>query len=1337
MVELSPNSAFSIFDEFLVYLRQQGFIIGVDHYLRLQELLNKINGQCKPNELSTLLCPIFATSKSQQEKFYRAFDAYFALLGPAPVALADGEDNQPPPVPEGERASKLSRKAILAAIVIFALATAFALALILIKPLSVDNSNRIQQANINANANSQNNDNRNAAGIGDPNNRNLNSNQRAGANKNASPIANRNSSVEQSANKGRELPPPSEPAYLSAIRASAILAPLAMFLIYEWYLYKRRKLTLQKQYGHKPPFVFTLRIESPASRIFNSEQFYTASRRMRRRQLDKYYRLDVDATIAATTKSLGFPSFRYKADSKFPEYLVLIDRASFRDHQAQLFDNLARALKQEGLYVASYFYEGDPRICCNEKGEYFQLADLQNRHADYRLLIFGNCERMVNPLTGELELWTSIFFNWLDRAALTPEPAARWGLRESVLAEQFALAPASLSGLLAMVDYFESGTAGRLRPLLRSERAAPPRDLDQEAAIEGLRGYLGERIFQWLCACAVYPELQWGLTLYLGSLSCMGKDLIKEENLLRLASLSWFRNGAIPDAARLSLIRELDKEKEKAIREAIIELLEHVPAAKKAAGAVAADAYELNLAVERWFFHLDETGRRKLRRVVVKLPPREVFRDYTLVRFLESAPNTRLAMMLPRRLRAIFYSNAMPEFGLRTSARFAMTLILMAAIWGAMSWLIKPPISEAKIVQFFATAKTITSGETVVLWYGVTNASGARLEPEPGDLEILEENIVDVAPERTTAYKLTAVDSRGRTTSQELTVEVVPDTALRIASFNADVVTATQGQPVNLCYDVRNASGVRLDYSGQQVPIDFNALAPSYNGCFIDAPNKTTTYTLTAYGADNQSVTQEVTVEVASPNDARIVSFTATPSTINEGDSTKLCYEATNASSAAISSNFGDIIPTRNNCATVAPTRTTIYTLKAMGQTGEQTQSLTVTVAPRGKIIIKEFSANPALIDSGNQIQLCYEVANADRVKLISPGTRMSVFGERENPRDRVCVTVAPSTSRTYTLLASKANGESATQTITVGVREPDAVKISNLAVKPAEGVSQNEATLLCFRVAPVSSVKEVKVAPPPGPRDEHFGFDRAFGETYCYQIAPKGTTAYTIYVTDNAGRTITDQITAQVQQPVKRPRITFFTASPQRVLAGGNIQLCYGVENAEAAILQVMQNKTTIGTISTLISDKNCITEKPTETTTYILIARANGVDDTQQITVSVDPAPTAPAQETWGALRGTVVDAEGKGAPNVKVVLTMQDKTRLSMLIEPYGAAHFTGYDRASGKPITVTTDDLGQFVASPVPIGIYNITISTKGHLSARITGVEVKAGDNNPPLKITLK
>jgi hypothetical protein len=60
---------------------------------------------------------------------------------------------------------------------------------------------------------------------------------------------------------------------------------------------------------------------------------------------------------------------QYKSASKPPEYLILIDQLSHRDHQAQLFYELAKAFADEGIFVVSFFFRSDPRVCYSEKSK--------------------------------------------------------------------------------------------------------------------------------------------------------------------------------------------------------------------------------------------------------------------------------------------------------------------------------------------------------------------------------------------------------------------------------------------------------------------------------------------------------------------------------------------------------------------------------------------------------------------------------------------------------------------------------------------------------------------------------------------------------------------------------------------------------------------------------------------------------------------------------------------------------------------------------------------------------------------------------------------------------
>ncbi|HVG35807.1 MAG TPA: hypothetical protein VM911_22335 [Pyrinomonadaceae bacterium] len=462
-----------------------------------------------------------------------------------------------------------------------------------------------------------------------------------------------------------------------------IAAPLIILLFYEWYRFRRRKVILQKQKGKKPPFTWPLRVEASAPKLFESDHFYGAARLMRRRQADEFYQLDIDGTIAATVESLGYPSFRYKVASKPPEYLFLIDRSSFRDHQALFFNELTKSLEREGVFVARYFYDGDPRICCQDGGEgCVHLVDLQNKFAGHRLLLIGNGEKLIDPVTGRVQPWARTFSAWQNRAVLTPEDVTRWGLSESSLAGQFVVRPATSQGLRASIESFEatlrSGPYRRIKGVVE-----PPQfeDLSITETVASLRTYLGEEIFQWVCACAIYPELQWDLTLYLGSLPCLGQGLIREDNLLKLVRLPWFRAGTMPDELRWHLIRELDREKERAIRIALIELLEKNPPPKE---TFAANSYELNLVVQRWLSFRDRQRRREMIQALNAGPRSQILQDYTVMRFLESAPESSLSMILPRKFRKVFFQNGIPAFGVKTGFRILLTLAVAATAWFVM-----------------------------------------------------------------------------------------------------------------------------------------------------------------------------------------------------------------------------------------------------------------------------------------------------------------------------------------------------------------------------------------------------------------------------------------------------------------------------------------------------------------------------------------------------------------------------------------------------------------------------------------------------------------------------
>lgn len=669
------------FSDFIAYLHRQGFIIGVDHHLRLQTLLNKLGPGCKPGDLKYLLCPIFATNKKQQQQFYRSFDAYFKTLDagaagkPSPRHIEKTKAGEAP----GETLKTRKWPFLLAGILLLGIA---ALVSHWLGPT--------QQApfprGIPGETETTWDNERVEIPGGDPGPKTDDREPPLDGGLELDPSFERTRKWAEEIEKLNNLEPGDrdEPGfyrrYGHIVRGVAVPAPFIFFLLLEIYRHNRRRLMLEHRRGRKPPLVWPIKVENPEPALVKNEQFYHAARLLRERLKSDVTHLDIDGTITDSIKQAGFPAFLYKAVTRPPEYLILIDFPAYRDHYAHLFDSIANALENEGLFVQRYFYAKDPRVCFKEPdGERFYLSDLKTRYGQHRLIVFGDGGAFLDPMSGELDKWTSLFRAWGERAVLTPERPGNWGIKEVRLAQTFIVLPASLNGLCALKTHLDTQVKPDLKSLKQSDSQPLPPPIDDEYDMADLKAYLGEDTFQWLCACAVYPELHWDLTLYLGSLQCMSAALIREENVLRMIRLPWFRTGSIPDETRWELIRQLDPARIRAVRTAIVDLLEKNPAPK---GSYAYDTYRLHLVLQRWMLsRKDRKRRREILKAMKRIPKEQVIQDYTLLQDRESMPGSRFHFILPKRLRKLFYRKGIPLFGLKAGIRAALTVLIAAAFF--------------------------------------------------------------------------------------------------------------------------------------------------------------------------------------------------------------------------------------------------------------------------------------------------------------------------------------------------------------------------------------------------------------------------------------------------------------------------------------------------------------------------------------------------------------------------------------------------------------------------------------------------------------------------------
>ena len=246
-------------------------------------------------------------------------------------------------------------------------------------------------------------------------------------------------------------------AYWDWTKTFIFLGILTAILALGKWLNRRKQLIFKDLKGNdKAPYAWTVKIDG-ADKIGLNDIFYTASNQLRRRSDNEISRFDVPRTVTATIKQAGRVNFQYRQLTQSNEYLLLIDMPSAANHQAQLFNFLNKALSDNEVLIDRFFYDGDIRLCWNETYKRgISLKDLQHHYSEHRLIIVGSGHSFLSPLNGKLAKWATIFDHWRIKALFSTRPASEWDMRESQLAQKFRILPASLKGIGELVETIEA-----------------------------------------------------------------------------------------------------------------------------------------------------------------------------------------------------------------------------------------------------------------------------------------------------------------------------------------------------------------------------------------------------------------------------------------------------------------------------------------------------------------------------------------------------------------------------------------------------------------------------------------------------------------------------------------------------------------------------------------------------------------------------------------------------------------------------------------------------------------------------------------------------------------
>lgn len=705
MTEPAPPNSGVPFAELFGALRARGFQLGVEELLRVHQLLGRLPGDIRPGQLRTLLSPIFCRNAREQASFYELFAEMYPLLvetepraeavveSPVPAAIAPAESAPGRPL-GGRRWRKTGPWAIAA--VGMASAWIVWMAVGSRSPLESPPTETVGEA----------------AGTGatdDPTEVGTQATAEAAADQPAGDESADPTTLDPAADPSLSGPaddasealtagpeeegrgpapleggpevasppptgPPLEPALL--LRWLVVVLPLGLLLLTEWRAWSKRQAVVAAHGGKRPPLEWQSFSSDTPSTLLERGSLRQAVRDLSAREPGDAVFLDVPRTIDATIAARGYPSLRFRANTRAPEYVVLIERRSRRDHHSRYFDELVHALAHEELPVTRLFYEADPRVCFRgRRSDRILLQDLRSRFATSRLLVLGDGSGFLDPVSGSLKSWVASLCDWEKRAFLTTRPPQEWTTRELQLASHFAVVPATVGGVGAIAALFEpeqdsqawapSDWAGR------GSTAASRRTAD----LSRLEQRLGLEVFRWLCACAVYPELHWALTIRLAQLPVLGDDLLTEENLLELIRLPWFRDGRIPDELRLELIARLDERTEREVRAALVRLLQ---ANLAPAESIAGEQQRAQVAVQR----LLQAGsswweRRKARSELSEFPYELIARDAASIRLVEERASP-LSLRLPDAVRRAVFAGGLPFLGMRSAARASVAVLAIS-----------------------------------------------------------------------------------------------------------------------------------------------------------------------------------------------------------------------------------------------------------------------------------------------------------------------------------------------------------------------------------------------------------------------------------------------------------------------------------------------------------------------------------------------------------------------------------------------------------------------------------------------------------------------------------
>lgn len=174
----------------------------------------------------------------------------------------------------------------------------------------------------------------------------------------------------------------------------------------------------------------------------------------------------------------------------------------------------------------------------------------------------------------------------------------------------------------------------------------------------------------------------------------------------------------------------------------------------------------------------------------------------------------------------------------------------------------------------------------------------------------------------------------------------------------------------------------------------------------------------------------------------------------------------------------------------------------------------------------------------------------------------------------------------------------------------PAAVRISQFYGSPSR-IGKGDSTDLCYGVDGASTLRLEPAVEQVWP-----------ALSRCFEVKPAATTTYTLIAADASGHSVSEKTTIEVGPPGSGPAakspggkriIGEVTVNKLDVARGAEVTICYTAKGASSVTI-------TPGQAAAQSAERGCITDHPSQTTTYTVLAKgAGGETDSERVTVKV----------------------------------------------------------------------------------------------------------------------